>query len=89
MRTHGARQQRDTVKRAPREQLKPVFEVCNFLFFGKESLIFTFKYTCSFQALDTLGNTRWRVNKRVLHIIDRIWASGGCLGDLVDRNDVC
>lgn len=27
MRTHGARQQRDTVKRTPREQLKPVFEV--------------------------------------------------------------
>lgn len=27
MRTHGARQQRETVKRTPREQLKPVFEV--------------------------------------------------------------
>ncbi|KAL8528517.1 hypothetical protein ACS0TY_006087 [Phlomoides rotata] len=65
MRTHGARQQRETVKKAPREQLKPIFE-----------------------ALDTLGNTRWRVNKRVLHIIDRIWASGGCLGDLVDRSDI-
>ncbi|KAL8038500.1 hypothetical protein ABFX02_11G111200 [Erythranthe guttata] len=65
MRTHGARQQRDTVKRAPREQLKPVFE-----------------------ALDTLGSTKWRVNKRVLSIIDRIWASGGRLGDLVDRDDI-
>ncbi|KAL0461545.1 UNVERIFIED_CONTAM: DNA-directed RNA polymerase 2B, chloroplastic/mitochondrial [Sesamum latifolium] len=65
MRTHGARQQRESVKRAPTEQLKPVFE-----------------------ALDTLGSTRWRVNKRVLSIIDRIWASGGCLGDLVDRSDI-
>ncbi|XP_062106416.1 DNA-directed RNA polymerase 2, chloroplastic/mitochondrial isoform X2 [Humulus lupulus] len=41
-----------------------------------------------FEALDTLGNTRWRVNKRVLNVVERIWASGGCLADLVDRNDV-
>lgn len=27
MRTHGARQQRETVKRTPRSQLEPVFEV--------------------------------------------------------------
>ncbi|XP_077237659.1 DNA-directed RNA polymerase 1B, mitochondrial-like [Tasmannia lanceolata] len=65
MRTHGARQQREAMKRAPRTQLHPVFE-----------------------ALDTLGKTKWRVNKRVLSIIDRIWASGGRLGDLVDRDDV-
>ncbi|KAG9439655.1 hypothetical protein H6P81_019820 [Aristolochia fimbriata] len=65
MRTHGARQQRQAIKQAPREQLQPVFE-----------------------ALDTLGNTKWRVNKRVLGVIDRIWASGGRLADLVDRDDV-
>ncbi|KAL6521671.1 DNA-directed RNA polymerase 2B, chloroplastic/mitochondrial [Orobanche gracilis] len=65
MRTHGARQQRESVKRAPREQLKPVFE-----------------------ALDILGSTRWRVNKRVLSVIDRIWASGGRLANLVDRSDI-
>ncbi|KAK9271476.1 hypothetical protein L1049_001835 [Liquidambar formosana] len=65
MRTHGARQQREAVKRAPRKQLQPVFE-----------------------ALDTLGNTRWRVNNRVLSVVDRIWASGGRLADLVDRNDI-
>ena len=41
-----------------------------------------------YQALDTLGNTKWRVNKRVLGVIDRIWASGGGLADLVDREDV-
>lgn len=40
------------------------------------------------QALDTLGNTKWRINKRVLSIVDRIWSSGGRLADLVDRDDV-
>ncbi|KAK1319048.1 hypothetical protein QJS10_CPB04g01794 [Acorus calamus] len=65
MRTHGAKQQRQAVKRAPPTQLKPVFE-----------------------ALDTLGNTKWRVNKRVLDVIDRIWANGGRLADMVDKEDV-
>ncbi|XP_028792476.1 DNA-directed RNA polymerase 2B, chloroplastic/mitochondrial isoform X2 [Neltuma alba] len=65
MRTHGAKQQREAIKRAPLKQLGPVFE-----------------------ALDTLGNTKWRINKRVLSITDRIWASGGCLADLVDRDDL-
>ncbi|XP_027350568.1 DNA-directed RNA polymerase 2B, chloroplastic/mitochondrial-like isoform X2 [Abrus precatorius] len=65
MRTHGVRQQREAVKRAPRKQLEPVFE-----------------------ALDTLGHTKWRVNKKVLSVVDRIWASGGRLADLVDRDDV-
>ncbi|KAJ8546257.1 hypothetical protein K7X08_018840 [Anisodus acutangulus] len=65
MRTHGARQQREAVKRASRNQLRPVFE-----------------------ALDTLGNTKWRINKRVLSVVDRIWAGGGRLADLVDRGDV-
>ncbi|KAJ6322135.1 hypothetical protein OIU77_012086 [Salix suchowensis] len=41
-----------------------------------------------FKALDTLGNTKWRINKRVLVVIDRIWASGGNLAGLVDREDV-
>ncbi|KAL2959230.1 hypothetical protein AAZX31_18G256700 [Glycine max] len=65
MRTHGVRQQREAVKRAPRKQLEPVFE-----------------------ALDTLGHTKWRVNKKVLSVVDRIWASGGRIADLVDRDDV-
>ncbi|XP_049383547.1 DNA-directed RNA polymerase 2, chloroplastic/mitochondrial isoform X1 [Solanum stenotomum] len=64
MRTHGARQQREAVKRASRNQLRPVFE-----------------------ALDTLGSTKWRINKRVLSVVDRIWAGGGRLADLVDRDD--
>jgi DNA-directed RNA polymerase len=44
--------------------------------------------SCWFQALNTLGSTKWRVNKSVLSIIDRIWSSGGRLADLVDRTDV-
>uniref|UniRef100_A0A1D1XV78 DNA-directed RNA polymerase n=1 Tax=Anthurium amnicola TaxID=1678845 RepID=A0A1D1XV78_9ARAE len=65
MRTHGSRQQREAVKRAPRNQLQGVYE-----------------------ALDTLGTTKWRINKRLLSVVDRIWSSGGCLADLVDREDV-
>lgn len=65
MRTHGAKQQRDAVKRAPKQQLTPVFE-----------------------ALDTLGSTKWRINKKILSVVDRIWTSGGRLADLVDRDDV-
>lgn len=65
MRTHGARQQREAVKKAPKEQMQTIFE-----------------------ALDNLGSTKWRVNKKVLSIVDRIWSSGGRLADLVDRADV-
>ncbi|KAG5001390.1 hypothetical protein JHK87_022462 [Glycine soja] len=65
MRVHGAKQQREAVKRAPKSQLDPVFE-----------------------ALNTLGSTKWRVNKRVLCVIDQIWANGGRLADLVDRENV-
>lgn len=65
MRTHGAKQQREALRRVPKPQLETVCE-----------------------ALGTLGNTKWRINKKVLSVIDRIWASGGRLGDLVDREDV-
>uniref|UniRef100_A0A7N0UT29 DNA-directed RNA polymerase n=1 Tax=Kalanchoe fedtschenkoi TaxID=63787 RepID=A0A7N0UT29_KALFE len=65
MRTHGAKQQREFIKRTPKKQLEPVFE-----------------------ALDTLGNTKWRVNKKILGVVDRIWASGGRVADLVDCEDI-
>ncbi|GAU51335.1 hypothetical protein TSUD_412820 [Trifolium subterraneum] len=65
MRIHGAKQQRAALKRAPKNQLDPVFE-----------------------ALNTLGATKWRVNKSVLSVIDQIWANGGRLADLVDRDDL-
>ncbi|KAI3768449.1 hypothetical protein L2E82_19130 [Cichorium intybus] len=65
MRIHGAKQQREVLKKTPKENLQPVLE-----------------------ALDTLGNTKWRVNKRVLSVVDRIWSNGGCLAGLVDRHDI-
>ncbi|KAJ6382197.1 hypothetical protein OIU77_030783 [Salix suchowensis] len=41
-----------------------------------------------FEALDTLGNTKWRVNGKVLDVVERIWASGGNNAGLVNRGDV-
>lgn len=40
------------------------------------------------QALDTLGNTKWRVNKRLLNVVESIWAAGGDIAGLVNREDV-
>lgn len=40
------------------------------------------------QALDTLGNTKWRVNKKVLTVVEALWARGGNIAGLVDREDV-
>ncbi|KAI9393094.1 hypothetical protein POPTR_006G181100v4 [Populus trichocarpa] len=41
-----------------------------------------------FEALDTLGNTKWRVNGKVLDVVERIWASGGNNAGLVNRGDI-
>ncbi|XP_048228185.1 DNA-directed RNA polymerase 3, chloroplastic [Ricinus communis] len=41
-----------------------------------------------FEALDTLGNTKWRVNRRVLDVVESIWARGGNIAGLVDRKDI-
>ncbi|WRX32718.1 DNA-directed RNA polymerase [Theobroma cacao] len=38
-----------------------------------------------FEALDTLGSTKWRVNKKVLAVVESIWASGGNIAGLVDQ----
>lgn len=40
------------------------------------------------QALDTLGNTKWRVNKRILSVVESLWARGGNIAGLVDCADV-
>lgn len=40
------------------------------------------------QALDMLGSTKWRVNRRVLSVVESIWAQGGNTAGLVDRKDV-
>jgi len=64
------------------------YHMCRFYqlssWFNKDSLLFEL----IFQALDTLGNTKWSVNKRVLGVLDRIWSNGCCLADLVDHSDV-
>ncbi|XP_031108895.1 DNA-directed RNA polymerase 3, chloroplastic [Ipomoea triloba] len=41
-----------------------------------------------YEALNTLGNTKWRVNKRILSVVESIWAGGGNIAGMVDRNGV-
>uniref|UniRef100_A0A5B7BD76 DNA-directed RNA polymerase n=1 Tax=Davidia involucrata TaxID=16924 RepID=A0A5B7BD76_DAVIN len=41
-----------------------------------------------YKALDTLGNTKWRINRRVLSVVESIWAGGGNIAGLVDREDI-
>ncbi|CAN4113272.1 unnamed protein product [Withania somnifera] len=41
-----------------------------------------------YEALDTLGSTKWRVNKRIHNVVENIWSGGGNIAGLVDRNDV-
>ncbi|XP_039071810.1 DNA-directed RNA polymerase 3, chloroplastic-like isoform X1 [Hibiscus syriacus] len=41
-----------------------------------------------FEALDTLGSTKWRVNNKVLAVVESIWATGGNVAGMVDRNDI-
>ncbi|KAI3968549.1 hypothetical protein MKX01_007859 [Papaver californicum] len=41
-----------------------------------------------FEALNILGNAKWRVNKVLLEVVDRIWAKGGKDAGLVARADV-
>lgn len=41
-----------------------------------------------FEALDTLGSTKWRINTRVLEVVEKVWEGGGRIADLVDRDDL-
>lgn len=40
------------------------------------------------QALDTLGNTKWRVNRRILSVVENLWDGGGDVAGLVNRENV-
>ncbi|KAL2338549.1 hypothetical protein Fmac_012995 [Flemingia macrophylla] len=40
-----------------------------------------------FKALDTLGNTKWQVNRRLLTVVESLWAGGGNIAGLIDRKD--
>ncbi|CAL9063996.1 unnamed protein product [Musa banksii] len=41
-----------------------------------------------FEALDTLGRTKWRINRRILDVIEIVWSRGGGIAGLVDRKDI-
>lgn len=41
-----------------------------------------------FEALNTLGNTKWRINRKILDVVESLWASGGNIGGLVNCEDV-
>ncbi|KAB1211984.1 DNA-directed RNA polymerase 3, chloroplastic [Morella rubra] len=41
-----------------------------------------------FEALDMLGSTKWRVNRKILSVVECIWAAGGNVAGLVPREDV-
>ncbi|THU63720.1 hypothetical protein C4D60_Mb01t18810 [Musa balbisiana] len=40
------------------------------------------------KALDTLGRTKWRINRRILDVIEIVWSRGGGIAGLVDRKDI-
>ncbi|URD75747.1 hypothetical protein MUK42_09414 [Musa troglodytarum] len=40
------------------------------------------------KALDTLGRTKWRINRRILDVIEIAWSRGGGIAGLVDRKDI-
>ncbi|KAH6817431.1 DNA/RNA polymerases superfamily protein [Perilla frutescens var. frutescens] len=41
-----------------------------------------------YEALDTLGSTKWRVNRRILSVVEGLWTAGGDVAGLVNREDV-
>ncbi|CAI5489665.1 unnamed protein product [Closterium sp. Naga37s-1] len=41
-----------------------------------------------FRALNVLGSTPWRINERVLGVLEKIWLDGGGKAGLVERHDV-
>lgn len=102
MRTHGSRQQQEAVRNVPSTQMQKIYEVksqnfikfpwildfyicnCFLLSFSQKSNEIVYEQ----QALDTLGNTKWRVNKRLLNVVESIWAAGGDIAGLVNREDV-
>ena len=37
------------------------------------------------KLLDTLGSVKWRLNRRILEIIEYVWSIGGGLGEIPKR----
>jgi DNA-directed RNA polymerase len=42
----------------------------------------------SVQALDVLGETRWKINRQVMEVVEKLWENGGGIADLVESTDV-
>ena len=88
MRTHGSKKQQDALKDISSKTAHRVFEVHCYLC----SYVLCVLHNCSKtqleQALDTLGNTKWRVNRKILDVVERLWADGGNIAGLVNREDV-
>ncbi|PWZ21921.1 DNA-directed RNA polymerase 3, chloroplastic [Zea mays] len=40
------------------------------------------------KALDILGSTKWRVNRRVHDVVETIWSQGGGIAGLVDKANI-
>jgi DNA-directed RNA polymerase len=38
--------------------------------------------------LDTLGSKKWIINKRIIDVVDRLWAGRGRLANLIGEEDV-
>ncbi|KAL6874119.1 hypothetical protein ACP4OV_014201 [Aristida adscensionis] len=41
-----------------------------------------------FEALDILGSTKWRVNRRIHDVVEAIWSRGGGIAGLVDKGNI-
>ncbi|KAL2634219.1 hypothetical protein R1flu_005698 [Riccia fluitans] len=41
-----------------------------------------------FEALDTLGSVPWKINTRILDVMEHIWKDGGRLAQMVDADNV-
>jgi DNA-directed RNA polymerase, mitochondrial len=36
-----------------------------------------------------LGSTKWRINNRILDVLESLWSNGGNAAGLVNKQDVC
>ncbi|GAB2219192.1 hypothetical protein Droror1_Dr00006823 [Drosera rotundifolia] len=41
-----------------------------------------------YEALDTLGITKWRINRRIYNVVETLWATGGNVCGLPDRENI-
>jgi DNA-directed RNA polymerase len=39
-----------------------------------------------YEVLEFLGKTGWKINKRVLRVVEAIWEEGGSIGNIPKRH---